>query len=76
MQNFIIAKCSLCDYEFEIEWNIIVAKYKKGVEVDDRLGDKPCPQCRAEGRLSVAEDIAGRRFKRSKPIEIEMPPCY
>ena len=63
MRDYIIAQCSLCEYEFKISWDIIIAKYKEGLNAGASLGEEPCPQCRAIKRLSVFEDIVGRRRK-------------
>jgi len=61
MRDYIVARCSLCEYEFKISWDTIIAKYKEGINAGAKLDDDPCPQCKAIKRLSVAEDIMGRR---------------
>jgi hypothetical protein len=61
-RGYIVAVCGMCEYEFQIPWDTMLAAFPEGVEAGARLSGQ-CPQCKAKSRLSILEDVIGRRPK-------------
>lgn len=61
MKNSVGVECSVCGFQYSVDWDSILDSNEKGLRLGDYIYMGVCPQCRVLHRGQIIEDMRGKK---------------